>query len=94
MSKYHRAKREDYIEPQNLEMSVSIGSVEDSYESLITMCKDKSVELLKTIDLEDSKEMKVVFWTEDIPELIGISTFTKNDAGLLTFSFDDSESTL
>ena len=94
MSKYRRAKREDYIEPRSQKMSISIGSVKDDYESLITLCKDKSVELLKIIDLGDSEEMAVVFGTEDFPEIIGVSTFSKNDAGLLTFSFDDSESTL
>lgn len=94
MSKYHRAKREDYIKPQKQHMSISIGRVKDGYESLVTMCNDKSAELLKTIDLGDSEEMEVVFWTDDFPELIGISLFTKNEAGLLMFTFDASQSTL
>lgn len=94
MSKYHRAKRKDYIKPQKQHMSIGIGSVKDSHESLITMCKDKSVELLKTINLGDSEVMEVVFWTDDIPELIGHSLFTKNEAGLLMFTFDVSQSTL
>ncbi len=38
--------------------------------------------------------MQVVFWTEDIPELIGIANTTINDAGLMTYSMDYSLTTL
>ena len=39
--------------------------------------------------------MEEIFWTADLPaELIGISIISKNEAGLLTYSLDFSESTL
>lgn len=94
MSPYRRAKREDAIKPSKKELSVSIGSVDDSFESLQTMCNDKANELIKTVELENGEEMQVVFWTEDFPELIGIANITKNDAGLMTYSMDYSQTTL
>lgn len=94
MSPYRRAKREDEIRPSKKEMSIHIGSVNDSFESLQVMCNDKSNELLKSIELSVGEEMEVVFWTSYIPELIGVSKFIKNDSGLLTFSLDYSLTTL
>ena len=94
MAKYRRAKREDFEESTRKELSFSLGSVDDSFEDLQQMCKDKSNELIKTVDLEDGKELDVVFWTKDIPELIGVSKISKNEHGLLTYSIDFSESTL
>ncbi len=94
MSPYRRAKREDAFKPSKKELSVSIGSVDDSFESLQTMCNDKANELIKSVELESGEEMQVVFWTEDFPELIGIANIAKNDAGLMTYSMDYSQTTL
>lgn len=58
------------------------------------MCNDKANELIKTIELEPGEEMQVVFWTEDISELIGTAKITKNDVGLMTYSLDYSQTTL
>lgn len=46
-------------------MSIKLGSSDDSFEKLQTLCNDKSNELLKTIELETGEEMIVVFWTTD-----------------------------
>ena len=43
------------------EMSIGIGSVNDSFESLRRMCNDKSNELIKSLDLNAGEEMEVVF---------------------------------
>lgn len=94
MSSYHRAKREDFNKSEKKQMSVALGSVKDSFDTLKSMCNDKSVELLKSIELNHGEVMEVVFWTEDIPELIGVSTFTKNENGLLSYSFDESLRTI
>ncbi len=94
MCPYHRAKREDAIKPPKKELSVHIGSIKDDFESLQAMCNDKANELIKTLCLELGDEMQVVFWTEDIPELIGIANITTNDSGLITYSMDYSLSTL
>ena len=100
MSPYKRAEKEDAMQlckPTRKEMSIKIGSCRDSFESLESMCNDKSNELIKTIDLEQGEEMVVSFWTNDanwFPELIGIAVITKNEAGLMTYSLDFSETTL
>lgn len=94
MCPYHRTKREDAIKPPKKALSVPIGNVKDGFESLQTMCNDKANELIKTLSLEKGEEMQVVFWTEDIPELIGIANITINDAGLMTYSMDYSLTTL
>lgn len=61
-----------------------LGSSEDSFEKLQTLCNDKSNELLKTIELETGEEMIVVFWTTDIfAELIGVAKIEKNNSGML-----------
>lgn len=94
MSGYRRAKREDAIKSQRKVMSVKIGKVEDSFESLQTMCNDKANELIKSLELETGEEMLVTFWTEVIPELIGVAKIIKNEAGLMTYSLDYSSSTV
>lgn len=94
MSPYRRAKREDAIKHSKKELSVHIGSVDDSFELLQAMCNDKANELIKSVELEKGEEMQVVFWTEDMPELIGTAIITKNGAGLMTYSMDYSLTTL
>lgn len=94
MSAYHRAKREDAIKPSKKELSIHIGSVNDSRESLQVMCNDKANELIKTVQLEQGEKMQVFFWTKDIPELIGTANIIMNDGGLLTYSLNYSLSTL
>ena len=74
-------------EPRSL--SFSLGSVNDKQ-----LCNDKSVELLKTIEVNEDNKIDVAFWTEDIPELIAVSHFIKNENGYIQFSLDLSESTL
>lgn len=91
---YHREKREAGIKPTLKEMSISIGSINDSFETLKTMCNDKCIELMKTIELSVGEEREVVFWTADIPELIGSSKIIKNGAGQMSFTLDTSLSTL
>lgn len=79
-------------EPRSL--SFSLGSVNDSLDYLKQLCNDKSVELLKTIEVNEDNKIDVEFWTEDKPELIGVSHFVKNDNGYIQFSLDLTETTL
>jgi len=88
MSPYRRAKKEDAIKPSKMVLSVSIGSVDDSFESLQSMCNDKANELIKSIELKYGEAMQVVFWNGDIPELIGVADIAKNKSGLMTYSMD------
>lgn len=91
---YRRGKKEDVIKFSKKEMTVYIGSVDDSFESLQTMCNDASIELLKTIELDIEEEMEVVFITGDFPELIGISSIRKDKNGTLSFTLNFEQSTL
>ncbi len=91
---YKRPKKEEALKPSKTIMSINFGSVNDSIESLRSMCNDKSNELIKTIDLGHEKEMEVVFWTSDSAEIIGTATITKDEGGQLSYSLDFSVSTL
>lgn len=91
---YKRPKKEEALKPSKTIMSINFGSVNDSIESLRSMCNDKSNELIKTIDLGHEKEMEVVFWTSDLAEIIGSATITKDEGGQLSYSLDFSGSTL
>ncbi|MBQ7942172.1 MAG: hypothetical protein IJ328_07200 [Muribaculaceae bacterium] len=75
-------------------LSISLGSVKDSFEYLKQLCNDKSVELLQTIEVNEDNKIDVIFWTEDFPELIGISHFIKDKNGYISFRLDFSETTL
>lgn len=94
MGSYRRAKKEDSIKSSKKLMSIGIGSVNDSFESLQVMCNDKSNELIKSVDLNAGEEMEVVFWTADIPELICVSKITKSESGMLSYQLDYTLSTL
>lgn len=91
---YKRAKREDFFKEESKVMSVNIGTTKDSYDELCKMCNDKSIEMLRSLDLSANAKVQVTFWTSDFPELIGVSTFNYNAAGYHTYSFDNSCTTL
>lgn len=94
MSPYRRAKREDASKPSKKELSISIGSVEDSFSSLKLLCNDKANEIIKSIELETGEDMEIVFWTADFPELIGVAKVIKNRDGLVSYTLDYSLNTL
>ncbi len=75
-------------------LSIQLGSINDSFDTLKQLCNDKSVELLKNIELNEDNTIDVVFWTEDIPELIGVSHFIKDDKGNISFRLNFDGSTL
>ena len=94
MSSYKRAKREDAVKPSKKTMSFRIGNVWNSLKDLNIMCNDKANEIIKYVELDDGEELEVVFWTEDIPELICIAKISKNEFGLPVYTLDYSQSTL
>ena len=95
MGKYHRAKREDANKSSQRKITIRIGCAMCDYEFLESLCKDKSIELMKTIELDNGEEIEVEFWTASLPaELIGISTIRKSKDGVMSFFFDGSETTL
>lgn len=94
MSGYTRAKREDAVKPSKKTMSFRIGNVWNSLKDLNIMCNDKANEVIKYVELSEGEELEVVFWTEDIPELICIAKISKNEFGLPMYTLDYSQSTL
>ena len=94
MCAYRRAKKEDAIKSLLHELSISLGSVNDSFDSLKAMCSEKANELKDSIELEEGDTLQVVFWTGDIPELIGVADFIKNKNGLIVYSIDYSLRTI
>lgn len=51
--------------PPRKEMSIAIGCVDDSFETLKTMCNDKCIELMKTLKLElnEGEDMEIAFFS-------------------------------
>ena len=95
MSKYRRQKRVDAIShfPKK-QLSINIGHVRYSFDILKSMCHDKSIQLTQSLEFEIGEEVEVVFLTRGIPELIGVSTFIKNESGQVTYSLDFSQNTV
>lgn len=94
MAKYHRAKKEDEVLPSTQTITEHIGSVSDSFPVLQTMCNNHSIQLQKKLKITEGEIVKVIYWTSDIPELIGISTFRKATTGEISFNLDFSRMTL
>ena len=94
--KYKRPKREDAAMPPRKDMSIAIGCVDDSFETLKTMCNDKCIELMKTLKLElnEGEDMEIAFFFADFGELIGTSRISKNESGSMSFTLDFSSNTL
>lgn len=75
-------------------MSISLGCAADSFESLQAMCNDKANELIKSAELDNVKELKILFWTRDFCEFIGIAYISRNDAEQMTYRLDFSAATV
>ena len=93
MSSYKRSKREEISQPIKT-TDIHIGSISDTKESLTIKCHDKSIEILKSINLQQHENQNVVFWTSDIGELICVAKFRANDAGMVSYSLDFTGTTL
>ena len=95
MSKYHRAKRQDFNKSPEKQMEIILGHRTDSIVTLKQLCNDKSLELLCSLEMDEGEQIKVLFCTDDnMPsELIGISTFYKTNENI-TFTFSLDETTL
>lgn len=78
----------------NRSLSVKCGKTTDSFENLRTLCEKEAGKLLKTIDFSFQSTISVAFWTVDIPELICIGTFFKEESGRISYDLDFSQTTL
>lgn len=91
---YKRAKKSEANKPSKRVLQINVGSIYDSYDLLKSLCDDKSNELVNSIELNVGEKLEVVFWTDDIPELICVSKFTKDTFGMISYQLDFSQSTL
>ncbi len=82
-------KRKEIEHPQN----VTCGKVSQSFEQLQKVVQAKANEIISTIEIGEGETKKVAFWTADIPELIGVATYKKEN-GAIAFDLDFSETTL
>lgn len=72
--------------------SVHCGNSNDGLDRLKSIC-EKEAECLQ-IDLSVGETIKIPFWTSDIPELICIGSFGKNDDCEMGYELDFSQNTL
>ena len=75
-------------------MDVKIGKTTDSFEKLEMLCKCESDRLVIEFSNQGIEDIEVVFWTDDIPELICVAKFSKNENKELIYELDFSQSTL
>ncbi len=78
----------------NQVLSIKCGKTTNSFEDLRTLCEKEAGELLKTMDFPFQSTISVAFWTTDIPELICIGTFFKEESGRISYDLDFSQTTL
>lgn len=76
------------------DITISLGSVNDSYERLRSLTEQKTRDLVEKINLDKGETIKIPVWTADIPELIAVVTFEKDKSGVVKYTIDDSMNTL
>ncbi len=79
---------------QQEELRMTCGKATDSYDKLVSICKEKSEELKRELDIAEQSVVTVSFWTGGMPELICVGEFSKNEDGEVVYHLDFSESTL
>ncbi len=79
---------------QDQELSIECGKTTDNFEKLKMLCKKEADKLLTTINIPSQSTISVAFWTIDIPELICVGNFYKNECGSICYDLDFSQTTL
>ena len=75
------------------ELAVHCGTVNDSYEQLVNLCKKEAEKLSASMDIQKNETVSVSFWCGD-QELVCVGRFRKNDNGAVEYQLDFDESTL
>lgn len=76
------------------ELTIHCGKTMNSFEELKALCEQHANQLKLQLNISAHEKTIVTFWTEDVPELICIGTFEKDNSGETIFILDFSESTL
>lgn len=71
-----------------------IGKPSDSYDYLQALCKKEAERLTKVINLSEGEKLDIPCWTNFPGELICTITFKKDNNGIITYTIDESQSTL
>lgn len=76
------------------DISIKCGKISDNYEKLETLCKEEAEKLSNTIQIPNQEVVSVPFWTSDIPELICVGNFSRDENDSVIYELDFSQSTL
>lgn len=82
------------MDKQAQRINIKCGATADSFDNLKKLCEAEAEKLLATVDLTSEPTAIATFWTADIPELIGVGKFYKDESGAVRYDLDFSESTL
>ncbi|MBO5185937.1 MAG: hypothetical protein J6B91_02655 [Prevotella sp.] len=81
-------------ENQEHYISIKCGKTTDSFEKLKELCEKEAEALTKTLKVPEHTAVSVPCWTKDVPELIGVALFRKDNDGSVIYSLDFTETTL
>lgn len=79
---------------QEQPITIHCGKVTDDIETLKALCEKEATKLKTTIQIIDQTSVSVPFWTTEIPELICVGKFYKNEQNAVSYELDFTESTL
>lgn len=76
------------------DQEIRFGSVNDSPSRLKTQSEEQARRLSATLDIPPGETLEVPFWTSDIPELVCVASFYKDDSGATRYRLDFSQATV
>ena len=74
--------------------AINCGFSTDGLKILKQLCEVEAEKYLEKIDFSKNDTVLIPFWTTDIPELICVGKFYKNEEGVATYTLDFSQTTL
>ena len=76
------------------DLQIKFGKHSDSFEYLKSLTEEKAKEISNSLIIENGNKKSVTFWTEDIPELIAVVNYEKNQNGDVIYVIDYLQTTL
>lgn len=76
------------------DLQIKFGKHSDSFEYLKSLTEEKAKEISNSLIIENGNKKSVTFWTADIPELIAVVNYEKNQNGDVSYTIDYSQTTL
>lgn len=76
-------------------LEIRCGKSTDSYERLMELCRNEANKVVTELQNADSMKVEIEFWTDEQPaEFICVCRFERDESGNVSYSMDDSASTL